>query len=164
MRQTIGTTTTFKAAILFTIMFSAFLALAITYNRAFRLKNESIAILEKYEGVSPKSLQIINNYLRNSGYQGQGHCEDGEYGVNNLEDNKLVTARPSELYYYCVFSECTDSSLTITSDGSNKIIYRIKLFYKFNLPVFGDLFNYTISGKTKRINYYDEKQLLKNNR
>lgn len=164
MRQAIGTTTTFKAAFIFTIIFSAFLALAITYNKVFRIKNESIAIIEKYEGVSSKSLQIINNYLINSGYAGQGVCKDGSYGVRDLNTNRVEKAITNRKYYYCLTNTCTESCKKISLRNNNKIMYNIELFYKFNLPVIGDIFNYKISGKTKGIKFYDEKQLLSKNK
>ena len=45
MREATGATTTMKMALAFTILFAAFLAIAITYNRAFKLKNEALSIL-----------------------------------------------------------------------------------------------------------------------
>ena len=85
MREAIGTETIFKAVIIFTLIFAAFLAVAITYNKAYRMKNQAMYILEKYEGINDNSLRIINNYLKNNGYKTTGNCESGEYGINNLD-------------------------------------------------------------------------------
>ena len=52
MRESIGTQTIFKAVLIFTFLFSGFIAVAITYNKAYKIKNEVINILEKYEGVN----------------------------------------------------------------------------------------------------------------
>ena len=49
MRETIGNTFIIKLVIVFTLLFSAFLALAISYNKVFRMKNEVLSIIEKYD-------------------------------------------------------------------------------------------------------------------
>ena len=54
MRETIGNTFIIKLVIVFTLLFSAFLALAISYNKVFRMKNEVLSIIEKYEGINEK--------------------------------------------------------------------------------------------------------------
>ena len=68
MKSSITTTQVFKYVLLFTFLFAIFLALAITYNKVFKMKNETISIIEKYEGVvkGKKSLEIVNNYLFNA--------------------------------------------------------------------------------------------------
>ena len=119
MREAIGTQTVFKTILIFTFLFSGFIAVAITYNKAYKIKNEVINILEKYEGVNSQSLTIINNYLDNSGYLSKNTCEDGH------------------------------------------LLYKIKLFSRFNLPFVGDLFYFKITGETKGIKLYTENQKLK---
>ena len=63
MRAAIGTQTIFKAVLVFTLIFVAFITVAITYNKAYKLKNETITILEKYEGRdnNGQTIRIINN-------------------------------------------------------------------------------------------------------
>lgn len=159
MKQSTTTTTMFKAILAFTILFAAFLAVAITYNRVYKLKNETISILEKYEGVSKKSLNIINNYLINSGYETLGKCEEGEYGVKDLDSYEYELAKSNEKYYYCLSYYCDNRMCRINSNN-NKIVYNVKFFFKFNLPYFGDLFTFKITGETKSIKLYSENQKL----
>ena len=140
--------------IAFILLFAAFLTLAITYNRAFRLKNESVSIIEKYEGVTRKSLNLVNNYLSNSKYKTKGSCKMGDYGATSLTELKLVqvTNEKDKNYYYCL-TESVDSK-------SKKIDYRIRIFFKFNLPFLGDLMTFSILGETKEIKYYSSGQRL----
>ena len=63
MRETIGTTWTFQLIIIFILIFACFLSLVISYSRAYAIKNEALSVIEKYEGVSTESGQILNNYL-----------------------------------------------------------------------------------------------------
>ena len=132
MREAIGAQTIFKTILIFTFLFAGFIAVAITYNKAYRLKNEVINILEKYEGISNQSLKIINNYLDKSGYLSTNVCDNGEK------------------YYYCLNYELKN----------NQIFYKIKLFSRFNLPFIGDIFYFRITGETKGIKLYSESQKL----
>lgn len=157
MKQAVATTTVFKAVLAFTILFSAFLAVAITYNKVYKLKNETISILEKYEGVNDISIKIINNYLYNSGYNTKGNCEAGEYGVVDLKNNTYELAQNNKQYYYCLNYFCTED---ICKLNKNEIFYKTKLFFKFNIPFLGELAVFKITGDTKGIKYYDVNQKL----
>ena len=155
MKQTVTTTTMLKYILAFTILFSAFLALAITYNKVFKLKNESISIIEKYEGISNNSLNIINKFLQNHGYATKGDCNIGEYGVSNLDNPSYEKVTNENMqYYYCMSNEV--KNLT----NGDKIYYKVKFFYKFNIPMVGDLFKFKITGETKGIKYYSQTQKL----
>lgn len=158
MREATGTTTTMKMALAFTLLFSAFLAIAITYNKAFKLKNETLTILEKYEGVSSKSISIINNYLKNSGYNSKGKCSSLEYGVTDLEKDTLEKVNENTNYYYCISYRCVDNCKI---NNNNQIYYHFKLFFKFNLPYLGDITTFNIDGETKAIKLYSEEQKIK---
>lgn len=143
MKSTVETTQIFKYILLFTFLFSAFLALTITYNKVYKLKNETISIFEKYEGVTTKSLSIVNKYLKNSGYNTKGNCKTGWFGVTNLDGTSYekVTSS-SKKYYYC-----------LSYTNNQKIYYKLELFYKFNLPFVGEIITFTINGETKGIKY-----------
>ncbi len=141
MREAIGTETIFKAIIVFTLIFAAFVAVAITYNKAYKMKNQAMFILEKYEGINDNSLRIINNYLKNNGYKTTGVCDAGDYGINNLEDITYTTANGSDKFYYCLKPV----------NKTNKTYITIKVFFKFSLPFFNDLATFKITGETKGI-------------
>ena len=150
MREAIGTQTVFKTILIFTVLFAGFIAVAITYNKAYRLKNETINILEKYEGVSDQSIRIINNYLDSSGYVAKNTCNSDEFGIKDLNNTSYEQAKSNKQYYYCLKSEVKN----------NQIFYKVKLFSRFNLPFIGDVFYFKITGETKGIKYYSAKQNL----
>lgn len=168
MKTTVSTSNTFKYVLLFTFLFAAFLALAITYNKVYKLKNEIITIVEKYEGAQTTGLSIINNYLKSNSYITKGTCEIGEYGVTSLTGNSYekVSSTKKE-YLYCLSYYCEpDSRCKIggtnnsSAPNGNNIYYKVKLFYKFNLPFFGDIITFKVTGETKAIKYYSTKQKL----
>lgn len=156
MKITTTTTTLFKMVLVFTLLFSAFLALTITYNRVFKLKNESISILEKYEGTT-NAVGIINNYLKNSGYTTKGRCDSDGFGVNDYDNSTPQKVRDGETYYYCFNYHCDKPACNI-GDKDNKIYYEIKLFYNFNIPILGDFATFKITGETKAVKLYSESQ------
>lgn len=169
MRESIGMTWIFSLVITFTLIFAAFLSLALTYSKAYKLKNEVVTIIEKYEGLTTDvkcakndkacrdgmnainrygSINIINTFLKNSGYTAKGICPEDSYGFdtdkNNIPKNK---ASRKTKYSYCISYE--------RSESRKKCSYRfnVTVFYDFNLPVLGQIRKYSISGHTNEIHH-----------
>jgi len=166
MRDAIGSTWIFSLVISFTLIFTGFLVLALSYSKAYKIKNEMTSIIEKYEGLTNNdilngkgSIQIINQYLQNSGYRTKGNCEVGSYAADDLSLNSLVevtSTNNKQKYYYCIskstISKNTISKNTISKNTNNcTTIFKITVFYDFNLPVLGQLVKYSISGQTNEI-------------
>ena len=149
MREAYGGTWITGLVILFTFVFSAFLALSINYSKAFRVKNEVLSILEKKGGATDEAITLINNYLENNNYHLVGDCKDFDYGVKaQANDGKIGTAAKGTKYSYCISK--------IKSKGPNfqdRAYYEVKLFFKFNLPVIGDIFTFDVKGQTKDVSY-----------
>ncbi len=142
MREVSGTTWTFQLIILFILIFACFLTLVLNYNKAYSVKNELLTIIEKYEGVNEESLDIMNNYLRSTGYKTKGKCSsenehDTIFGVLTL-DGQYEKANSSNYYYYC-FQE---------NDSNNLVYYNVTVFYRFNLPVLGEIATFRVNGRT----------------
>ena len=153
MRTSIGNTWILQLVIIFMLIFVSFLALSLNYTKAYKLKNELVTMIEKYEGLSSKnkkndgSISLINNYLRFNGYGVMHTCEQTEFGSKNLDDDTLEPVEEGERYYYCVAKIDTSNERL-----NNRSRYRIKIFFNFNLPVIGDLFTFTVEGTTIDIN------------
>ena len=147
MRESIGSTWIFMLVISFTLIFSGFLVLTLSYSKIYKMKNEMTSIIEKYNGLNDESAGIINDYLSNSNYRTKGKCsENGDipvYGSNTLTSTEVIEDFDTD-YYYCI---------TYRVNRQNKTVYKITLFYDFNLPVFGQLTKFTINGETYGIKY-----------
>mgnify|MGYP000760079328 FL=1 len=93
----------------------------------------------------------MNTYLRNNNYNRKGFCPkiDSEYGdtVNKMYgfdiDGTPETAQNDKRYDYCV--------LAMTNYETCNTIFRVTVFFDFNLPVFGDLVKFRVSGQTNEI-------------
>lgn len=161
MRESIGSTFVFGLVICFTLIFSGFLVLALNYSRAYKIKNEITSIIERYEGITSKSIigkeqnhdkedtggsiSIINNYLKNNNYKATGLCQPNghTYGVKDLEVPSFEEAQKGQKYYYCLeykpdYSHCSG-------------MFKVTVFFDFNLPIIGHLQQFKVSGQTNEM-------------
>lgn len=140
MKAVSESTWTFQMIIFFMLIFACFLTLVLSYNKAYAIKNRTISIIEKYEGVTQDSIEVINGFMLEKGYKTTGKCQSGWYGAIDLEGN-VEEANSANKYYYCYKENKVD--------GKDLIDYDIQIFYKFNLPVIGNIALYKIDGTTK---------------
>lgn len=145
MRSAVGSSWLYGLILVFTLIFSGFLVMTLTYSKAYKLKNEMLSIIEKYEGLTTTSvigdgsIPIINKYLDNSGYKGSGVCEAGEYAPTSLKDNTLTKANGQSKYPYCISYSTSKSGYTT---------FNVKIFFSINIPVFKQLNKYQVTGST----------------
>ncbi len=146
MRESIGSTWLLGLVVAFILIFASFLSLSLNYSKSFKLKNEILSIIEKYEGVQETSINIINNYLTYNSYNTVHTCKTGEYGVSSLNSPELkyVESNDKTRYLYCIKKQKSQSS----SANANQFKYEVKLFFNFKLPVIGDLLTFDIKGST----------------
>ena len=138
MREATGSSFSLQIMVLFILIFSAFLVVVINYSKAYMVKNDMLGIVEKYEGIHDESRQIINDYLHAKSYNSSGYCPDGWYGVKDISENVAEKAKKNKKYNYCYIEE-----------SKNDDYYtKIKVFFKFNLPVIGELVDYGVNGTT----------------
>lgn len=146
MREATGSTWTMALMLGFIMIFVSFLAVTISYSKAFRVKNEIISIIEKYGGYNDTSAEIINNYIKASGYFTTGSCgysNDGNsIGVTDLS-NKHTTTYSNRGTYYCIKKEKANGDIAISN-----VVYEVKMFYRMNIPAFGRFATFTVKGKT----------------
>jgi len=149
----------FMAVILFVILFSSFLALTMSYQRVYKLKNEALNIIEKYNGYTPTAKGIMDTYFQTQNYTNKGSCYHSNtdfepdasaawYGVNYGENP--VLADNSAQYNYCIrrvtiYPEATASDPTA---GQPKVYYRIMFFHIINMPVLNILGAFRVNGTT----------------
>lgn len=163
---------------LFIFAFSGYLAITISYSKAFKVKNEVVSIIERMGGVSSNTtykvvpskigtgnmrlgagtIQTINLYLNGSAYKVRHGCPLYEttyewYGVSTLsiDDNTpYEKAQPGKKYYYCLAKRGVNGS----GIAKRASYYKVQLFYKMDVPVLGDMFTFRVDGTTKTI--YDK--------
>jgi len=164
MREAIGGTWFFQLIIIFILLFVAYLALSINYSKAFRVKNEIISFIEREEGMTDRThpdsggIQLINSYLENAGYGTKGKCDfdpsKNWMGSSSLDSNmntlvKIDESNENQEYFYCV-----NKVSTAWNPNGTKVkiaYYEVRVFFKFDLPMLGDLLTFKIEGKTDEV-------------
>lgn len=152
MKAVSESTWSFQMIIFFMLIFACFLTLILSYNKAYAVKNRTLSIIEKYEGVTKESIEIINGFMYEKGYNTTGKCEEDWYGAINL-DGDAEKSNGSKKYYYC-FKELKENN------NKGLIYYQVQVFYRFNLPVIGNIALYKISGETKSFIGADEERRI----
>ena len=146
MRETIGSTWTFQLIFGFILLFVSFLAVTISYSKAFRIKNEITSIIEKYGGYTTQSAELINNYVKSLGYRNMGVCskkdDSDALGITNIDAETKEGVQKNKRYYYCIKKE------QIWNGQISNVYYEVTFFYKFDLPNIGDITTFKIKGKT----------------
>ncbi len=158
MKESIGGAWLFGVIVAFMMIFVGYLVIMINYTTAFKLKNEVVHVIERYEGLSSGdngSVKIINQYLKNSKYNAVGTCEcetaNSCYGATDLDNANLTqinNSNKNDRYYYCVQFYNTSNA-----DNPNTGFYETQLFLNFNLPVLGRIAKITIRGQTIKMKY-----------
>lgn len=173
MREAIASTWIYQLVIIFILLFVAFLILSLTFSKNYKTKNEIINIIEKYEGVNEKSVKIINNYLSQTGNRVKGGCPSDDnttwLAAPSLSSTNLVKPRKGEKYFYCLNKKWSKSTYKIKKgdqtkdvETKNKMFYQVKIFFKFNLPVIGNVYTFTVDGTTNDIFVNDDIFSLQN--
>lgn len=161
----------------FILLFSGYLAITINYSRAFKIKNEVLTIIEKHNGLTDNmgssvpskfhsgstvignlgGLQSIALYMAGSAYNVMSTCpNDGSwYGVESIDYTKTklkpVNKGDNSKYYYCVKKEMVGDTVGNGTAFKSAAFYKIKIFYKMNLPVIGDIIKFTIDGTSSEV-------------
>ena len=143
MREAIGGTWIFTIVIVFIVLFSSYLAISVNYSKAFKVKDSIISIIEHNEGLSSNAQEEIANYLSGIGYFVYGTCNSNKKGYE-----KSNTARK---YKYCISKKEVGDSASL-----RKTYYKVRVFFRLDLPVIGDIFTFPVSGETKAVYFAED--------
>lgn len=160
MREAYGGTWLTGLVITFTFVFAAFLALSISYSKAFRVKNEVLSMVEKSNGATKNGITLISNYLYNNNYKLSGTCDGYSYGVTIKKPGSEPTitainsAKANKRYNFC-FSKIK----SVAPNFPKRAFYEVKLFFKFNLPVIGEIGTFSVKGQSKDVVYPLDKSI-----
>lgn len=80
MSEGVGGSVIIMIVAIFLLVVSGYLAFSVTYNKAFRVKNKIISILEQEQGYNDDSIDKIDKALKEVGYHSakpEGYVENG---------------------------------------------------------------------------------------
>ncbi len=149
MKEAISTYWITAIFITFIVLFTGYLCLSINMNKAYKVKNEIINIIQKNNGLDDQALGQIQNYMTKVGYRTTGQCsndsQDIGYGMNGTtgDSSGLFCARPVWFGY--------ENNLFGETQFPDSAYYSIKVFFSIDLPVVRRFFTFQIKGSTKRL-------------
>lgn len=136
MRDAIGGMYVFQFMMVFIVMFSAIMAVGLNYATTFRVKNQIVDLLEKYETYDNAAVPI-ENYLSNIKYY-DGGSDSLDTGISGCLNNSTT---------YCIME----------AKGNNGGHYYIVTTYVvFDFPVIGRFIQSPVRGQTSTIKNFEE--------
>ena len=170
MREAIGGTWIFQVVIGFILLFTGFICLAVNRSKAFATKDQIIQVIQSYNGISTQyqlegynegridAFYDIHDYIKSTSYRNTGVKPDPEkvgeevYEYYCYDRNAKYTSKDNNATF-CI------APISVKNDGCNVSMdcnelpsmtyYKIVVFYQLDIPVFHDLFNFTVKGDTK---------------
>ena len=103
------------------------------------------------------TIQTINLYLLGNAYTATGYCptpEKGEVwiGINEINEPTVANydkpANKSKKYYYCITKIKYGNK---AKQALQPYSYKVRMFYKFEVPILTDFFSVKVEGKTMEI-------------
>jgi len=137
MRESFGGTFMINLMLIFIVIYISFMCIAISYAKAFRVKNSVINILEQnqyYEGDND-TITKVDNYLEKVPYS------ERDIAKNDCDKRDGYTTKQGA----CIISS--------SKENSEYNYYKVITYIAIELPFFDINITIPISGETKTIYY-----------
>ena len=97
--------------------------------------------------MSSETQTQISNYLDKTGYFVYGECNSkaGEKGYESKGAGNN--------YKYCIVKTNAANEELVAGSTVERAYYKVKVFFRLDLPVLGDIFTFPVTGQTKAIYY-----------
>ena len=171
MRESIGGTWLLSIVVVFIALFSAFLAYSIRYTKAFNVKSEIINLIERNEGWTSSSNDVLNitdeQRATDKSVELQAYDKIKSFGYDINAANGVDCSRVDghnqntiQTAGICITKYCPDKIVTETNDegepigfdGANKrTYYKVTTFIAFELPVFDFVISIPVTGETRTL-------------
>ena len=144
MREAFGGTFTIQLILLFLAIYIAFIAVALNYAKAFRVKNQIINIIEQNEGfdfdnsAEGSAQNEIKEYLRRVSYY---------VNLTNIKNNNINDNYKCYSEGYCV----EKMGSTDIDTGIEGTYYKVTTYVNIDMQVFNLKFTIPIQGETRKI-------------
>ena len=158
MKESIGSTWLFGIVITFIVLFASIVSMSVNWSRAYKVKDEIINDIEKTHGFKQETMDSIAAYMRRVGYRSTGTCPDENYKGYTINGNATITSMwNAGGTNYCVKrvdvvkKDETGATVTGSPGHISSAYYSVTVFFKLDLPVFGNVIRMDVSGETATI-------------
>lgn len=140
MRQAVGSAFILNLVIVFiTLMMLVFVG-TISYSKAYKTKNRIINIIEDNKGYNESSIDEIETFMANTGYQISTTSNCTKVKPEGSSEVYPTSSFKSG-YRYCIFEN--------KASNDNGVYYTVVTFMKFDFPVIGNYIEFPVKGETK---------------
>ncbi len=152
MRDAIGGYFNLTLLFFFIILVSALIALAISYTRTYRVKNNVISYVEKYEGNmdNKEMLGSTFSYIKSVGYK----ANSDSINAATRQGYKCATYEGEELGW-CY----KKNSVSTSEDNEKSVTVDMVFFVNLNIPfinrIFSNISFFWMNGSTSTIPVFD---------
>ncbi len=156
MRDAIGGVVNITFIAVFMLVVSGYLAFSVSYNKAYKVKNKIISTLEQYEGYNDKSKQVIQEYIKEIGYnvpELNSRVAESNFGSSRPDLNF-----DSSCPYHCVEGYCVKwfPNKDAAAAGIPNGYYHVVTMVDIDVPIFNKFIPFMTffqtSGDTMTIN------------
>lgn len=161
MRESLGSIWIVSFVFFVIILISGFLAFNTNYNKAFKMKNKIINVLEKYNNrITDDAQEEIREYAKSIGYSASNNYTSTCDGTNYTLDSNNTG------WCYKEHKSSSDYTMSGNDNGTNVSEYKttyidVKTFVSIDVPIFNLLFKnlkqFSVTGSTKEIRTLDKR-------
>ena len=155
MRESIGTVSLLNFVIFFILLVFSFLIGTFSYYKAYKVNNNMIAIIEKYEGFNELAYKEIEQNLETLAYQKvEFNCDNAKnarFHLINYNEKQEITSAQRKYTGYCVAVKTWDSNTSVKNSKDRYDSYQVTTVITFNFPIIQDVIKLRVSSRTNRI-------------
>ena len=146
MRESIGGSWLFQIVIVLILLFTAYLCLSINYTAAYKVSDSIVNQIQVDKGVK---VENIKNVLAEVKYTSQGKCNvaDGDESWTPMSFSGPISNEYSDSANYCLKKVVVRKP---SSEHPGIYYYRIKVFYKLDVPIISR-FNFNVQSGTANV-------------
>lgn len=146
MRDAVGGTFMIKVLLIFLAVYITFVAVALNYAKAFRVKNKVIDIIEQNEGLEDA------DYHNTSGTNTYGVTGKINEYLNTVSYNVDLSEKNKENRGVCFEKGfCINDYQSLSVDGITSTYYKVTTFVRIEFPFFNLNFTIPITGETRKV-------------
>lgn len=156
MREAVGSYFLTTIFIIFVVLMTGYLCLSINMNKAYKVKNEIINIIQKNNGLDEEALVQIQDFMTRVGYRTNGNCYNSVEKDNNYDGYGISgNTKTNNKAVFCAKEMTTEYS---TSNNTKEqfpksAYYQVKVFFSIDLPIVRQFFTFSLKGSTKKLYY-----------
>lgn len=155
MKEAIGGSWLLTIVVVFVVVFACYMSVSINYSKSYKVKDQILFYIEQYGGVNDSSTTAIKNYLGEVGYRTTGKCPSDNDWIGFNFNAGIGSPNSFCIQKHCVYRAAIGHPKTA--------YYSVKVFFKMDMPVIGDVVKFTLDGETSFVVIPNEKkELLKN--